>query len=96
MGQEDKKRAVFLCPACADNPGQVFCLLGQPAGVDQDNGIRCGDKEGIGRYYIDLPDERIDSSFWCSRDLVPRVGGKLVIASRQVLLPLTNRLKKWT
>jgi hypothetical protein len=25
---------------------------------------------------------------------VPRVGGKLVITSRQVPLPLTNRLKK--
>ena len=96
MGQEDKKRAIFFCPACSDNLGQVFCLLRQPAGVDQDNSVRRGDEEGVGGYYIDLPDERIDGSFWRSRDQVPRVGGKLVIASRQVPLPLMNRLKKWT
>jgi len=64
MGEEYKERAVFFSPARTNNPGQVLCLFGKPAGVYQDNGIRCGNEVGIGRYYIDLPDQGIER---CSR-----------------------------
>jgi hypothetical protein len=64
MGQKNKKRAVFFSPARANNPGQVLCLFGESPGVYQDNGIRGGDDVGIGRYYIDLPDQGIEC---CSR-----------------------------